>query len=401
MTGGRQEQPEAARFPLTQLEIATGVVLGIDPDAPPLPAVPAGLTPLAAFEDAVRSALARPPCVVAFSGGRDSSAVLAVAMRLAREEQLPLPVAVTLRFLDAPGAGEAAWQERVAAHVGLEDWLRIEVGEEADYVGPIAQRLVLRHGVVHPLASVMFQLQLEPARGGSLLTGYGGDSIAGGWLPSHWSEFRAGRARPGPSDLPVLGYALAPLAARKVIMRWRLRSRPVWLRERAVRMLTPIRVSELATRPVSWDRFLSWEVRLRRSRAIEWLVSQLAADADAVAVHPFHDRSFVGALARAGGRRGLGDRSAVMRALFPSELPDDVLTRSTKANFALAYIRSFTRAFARRWDGQSFDPELVDAEALRQTWLDHVVAPRSALALQWAWLDSTERGLEQMPADAV
>lgn len=97
---------------LTPLEIATGVVLGSDEAAPQLPAIPSDLDPLAAFEDVVRGALRRPPCVVTFSGGRDSSAVLAVAARIARDERLPAPVAVTLRFFDTPLRSRLLLQRR-------------------------------------------------------------------------------------------------------------------------------------------------------------------------------------------------------------------------------------------------------------------------------------------------
>ena len=90
-----------------------------------------------------------------------------------------------------------------------------------------------------------------------------------------------------------------------------------------------------------------------------------------------------------------------MRFLFSGDLPEDVLARPTKANFALALFRSHTRAFARRWDGQGFDPELVDAEALRRVWLSPLVTTASALALQAAWLDSALRGVEQLPADVL
>ena len=391
---------DAAALQPTPLEVAGGIPLGFATGAPDLSDVPAGAEPLAALETAVREGLARPPSVVTFSGGRDSSAVLAVATRIARAEGLDPPIAVTLRFRGAPGARELAWQERVAAHVGLEDWVRLDVGEEIDYVGPVAQRLLLRHGVVHPAVTPLFWLPLERARGGSLLTGFGGDAIAGGWLPAHSAEALAGHVRPRPSDLAALAYAIAPAPVRRAVMRGRL-TRPPWLRPDAARTFRRLRVEELASRPVRWDRFLAWETRLRRSRALEWALSKIAADVDAVVVHPFHDRRFVAALARAGGARGLGDRTAVMRVLFARDLPDDVLARPDKANFALAYFRGHTRAFARRWDGRGLDPELVDAETIRAAWLQKLVDGRSALALQAAWLDSAQRGVEQLPADVV
>ena len=67
-------------------------------------------TPRVALEAAVLGALRRPPCGVAFSGGRDSSLVLAVATHVARREGLPDPIPVTRRFPDKPEAEESEWR---------------------------------------------------------------------------------------------------------------------------------------------------------------------------------------------------------------------------------------------------------------------------------------------------
>ena len=92
----------------TPFDIASGTVLGVGP--PTLRAVPpVAPDPLAALGRAVLPALRRPPCVVSFSGGLDSS-VLAVAVRMARWEGLPDPVPVTWRFTGAPRADESSWQ---------------------------------------------------------------------------------------------------------------------------------------------------------------------------------------------------------------------------------------------------------------------------------------------------
>ena len=115
----------------------------------PLPA--AGSTrPGTALRRAIIRALDRPPCLVAFSGGRDSSALLALAVDLARREQLPAPVAVTLRFRHAPEADESHWQELVIRHLDVHDWERLEFDDELDFVGPWAQQVLKRHGVVWP-----------------------------------------------------------------------------------------------------------------------------------------------------------------------------------------------------------------------------------------------------------
>jgi asparagine synthase (glutamine-hydrolysing) len=384
---------------LTPLEIACGFPLGMNPGEPPLPDV-GDLTPIAAFEDVVRAALQRPPCVVTFSGGRDSAAILAVAARIARAENLDPPIAVTVRFEGGLGTGESDWQERVIAHSRVKDWIRLTVGDEIDLVGPIAQSLLLRYGVVYPPHTALFFLPLQHAHGGSMLTGFGGDSIIGGWLPAHAAEVLAMRAFPRPADVLTFGYALAPRFVRSAVMRTGI-IRPPWMRSATFRAYRSSRVEEWTQRPVRRDEFLGWQVRLRRSSMVEETLAQLAAGVDAKAFHPLHDRRFVAALARDLGPRGSGDRTSVMRRVFANDLPDDVLARKGKANFAVAYLRSYSREFARRWDGIGFDTDLVDPELLRKAWLEWIVDPQSALALQAAWISSHERGLEKQVADVV
>ena len=384
---------------LTPLEIAGGTPLGMNPDEPALPDV-GSLSALVAFEDVVRAALLRPPCVVPFSGGRDSAAVLAVAARIAREENFERPVAVTVRFEGGLGTDEAKWQERVIAHAHVEDWIRLTVADEIDFIGPLCGPLIQRHGVRHPASLPLFSLPLQYARGGSLLTGFGGDSVIGGWLPAHAAEVVGRRALPRPADFLSFGYALSPRTIRAAVMRTRL-SRPPWMRVRAFKEFNAARVAELAERPVRRDKFLRWEVRLRRSAFTEQTLALLGADADARVFNPLHDRRFIAALARDLGPRGGGDRTSIMRRLFAKDLPDDVLARRDKANFAVAYFRSYTRDFARRWDGVGLDPEIVDADELRKAVLEWIVDPRAVLALQAAWLSAVERGVEEPIADIV
>src|SRR5690242_13957500 len=123
------------------------MVFGTPRRPPPLP--PAG-DPRAALETAVRRARGTGPCFVSFSGGRDSSVVLAAAARAARRDGVEPPIPVTARFTDAPDAEESAWQERVVRHVGARDWIRLEFGDELDAVGPYAQAVLMRHGVLWP-----------------------------------------------------------------------------------------------------------------------------------------------------------------------------------------------------------------------------------------------------------
>ena len=65
------------------MEIACGLVIDVEPEAPRL-ARSACRHPREAINRVILGALRRPPCVVSFSGGRDSAAMLAVATALAR-----------------------------------------------------------------------------------------------------------------------------------------------------------------------------------------------------------------------------------------------------------------------------------------------------------------------------
>jgi asparagine synthase (glutamine-hydrolysing) len=205
MDNGRPA-PDGERLAPTPLEIACGAMLGTDVDAPPLPEIDPAVTPRAALEQAMLPALERGPCLVTLSGGRDSSAVLAVAAHVARREGLPIPTPVTVRFKQAPGTSEREWQELVIRHLGLEEWHVLDVDDDLDLVGPLATRLLLRHGVRHPAHACLFALLLERARGGSLLTGLAGDTMFGSWRYWRVLDVLALRRRPtgGTSSSPAM-----------------------------------------------------------------------------------------------------------------------------------------------------------------------------------------------------
>jgi len=82
----------------------------------------------------------------------------------------------------------------------------------------------------------------------------------------------------------------------------------------------------------------------------------------------------------------LGDRTAIMRSLFTEVLPDQLLARPDKAVFGGAFVGRWTRDFARDWQGDGVDHDLVDPEILRASWLAEKFDFRGALLLQAAWL---------------
>ena len=394
----------ADRLRPTELELAAGVMFGLDPEAPLASADAtrsSGATPLGALEAAVLPALRRPPCYVSFSGGRDSSAVLAVAARVARREGLPAPVPVTLRFPDVRETHEWGWQELVVEHLGLEGWdVREAAAGEFDYIGPHARPVLLRHGVRYPANAFLHAPLLETARGGSLVTGVGGDQVLDLWRWARVVDVLARRVRPTGRDVLRVAYAAAPAAVRKRVELRRGGELP-WLRPRSQQARKAALGTAMATEPVRWDRSAVWRSRTRALAAVRSTLGRLADDAGALVAHPLLDEGFVAAIARAGGRAGFGDRTAVMRAVFGGLLPDETVSRLSKATFDGVFWGPHARAFAEEWDGRGFDPELVDPEALRAEWRKASPHAGASMLLQAAWLRSARDRGEQAPGDVV
>lgn len=371
------------------LEVASGRMYGEDHESRGLDHLDGrGLSPIAALEEAILPALQRAPCLVSFSGGRDSSSVLAAATRVARREGLSLPVPVTLRVSNAPMAEESAWQERVIRHLGLREWEVREVdGGEMDRLGPFSTAVLRRHGVLYPPNTFLQLPQFEAARGNPLLTGLGGDELFAAWCWRDHADVLARRRRPTLRDALRLTYAASPASVRRRRERRRNRFRDMpWLRPEVARTASELAAIAQVEQPRSWRRWVDWFMRRRAERAPQWSLSLLAADAGVFLLHPLLEPSFLAALASAGGRLGFGDRTAVRRAIFSHALPDAVLSRRTKARYSEVLWGPRTREFAERWEGGGVDDELVDSEALRREWLKPNPHEASAMLLHTAWL---------------
>jgi asparagine synthase (glutamine-hydrolysing) len=382
-----RELPEDAR--LTPFDVAVGAPLGEYRGAPPLPEVPVGLTPRAALEEAVLGPLQRPPCLVSFSGGRDSSAVLALATSVARREGLPLPIPATYRFPGVPEADESSWQELVIRHLGIDDWQRTDVTDEFEILGPEARTVLGRHGVLLPFNAYAHAPLFRAAAGGSFLTGFDGDGLFGGWRWRRAAGIRGRRDRPRPRDLLSLLLAAAP---RRIRVDWVLRrtdfvARP-WLRPGVARAVRRGFAYEWAAQPRSWNRRVEWYSRRRAVVVSQVHLALLAQDAGTRLLHPFVEPRFLAALARDGGRHGMETRSGWMRSLFEGLLPEEILDRSSKADHAAAHWGETVSRFVEDWDGSGVDESLVDVAALREAWRSEEWL--SATLLQAAWLASRQ-----------
>jgi Asparagine synthase len=367
----------------TAFEIASGAVWGSGSELRPQDFAP--VSPRLALEAAIQPALERPPCLVAFSGGRDSSAVLAVSVHLARRLGFPLPIPVSRRWPSYPATDEAYWQELVIAHLGVDDWERVEL-EEMDLVGPTCVESLARHGPLWPPLIHTWPPLFGLAGGGSILTGEGGDEL-----------FEVRRAT------PVRRIAAYPRSVRWPLVREGIaRAAPAWRRRLHLR-------SELATSSPAWllpeakQRWLDeleewaagepyrWRPAVRRAitdRGHEigaCNLQSMAALVDVRLFQPLLDPRFVAALLAAGGPLGFPGRTSAMRQLFGDLLPDELLTRADKKYTTTVVLGDATRAFAQAWDGTGLDVALVDGERLRSALLAADIHPAVALALQAAW----------------
>ena len=371
-------------------EVACGLALGADPEAPLL--LRDGATrPRAAVEAAVRQALTRPPCIVSFSGGRDSSAVLAVAAAVARREGLPPPIPATYRFAAAPGSVEDEWQERVVRHVGVPDWERLPVTNELDAVGPVALAVLGRRGVLWPFNAHFHVPLMERASGGTLVTGIGGDELFGTQLWASTRILLSGRRRQRPVRMRSVAIALAPRPVRRRVLARHRQPRWPWLRPAVEASVTAALADWRARTPVPWRSAVAWWWRSRAHTVLAASNEVVAADAGTAVVHPFLESSVVAAAAGHFGRAGPLDRSDAMRELFGDVLPEPVLTRRSKAHFDEAFVSDHSRAFAAGWTGAGVDESLVDLDRLAAEWRSPHPDPRSLLLMQAAWLSARHR----------
>jgi asparagine synthase (glutamine-hydrolysing) len=376
---------------LTPLELAAGIVFGQDDSAPASLPAPVG-HPRDALAAELRGALERPPCVVSFSGGLDSSAMLALAMEVARREGLPGPVPVTLRFPGIASADESAWQQLVIDHLGVREWQVITVHEELDLLGDVAIAVLRAHGLLWPPNAYLHVPILEPARGGSLVNGVDGDGLFGYW---RWARAQAvlhRRVPPSRRDVLRVALALSPprLRRRSPTMRPSLVRWTPWLSPIASHQVAELARDHDAAEPRRWDHRLAFYARERYHRVALGTFSALAAERNVTLVSPLLEPRFLASLARHAGPAGYPNRRSAMRALFGDLLPPALIDRPNKGEFGRAIWRTRARAFAESWNGSGVDLALVDPERLRAAWRASNPLFGSATLLQHAWLESHE-----------
>jgi asparagine synthase (glutamine-hydrolysing) len=345
----------------------------------------------AGLDEVLREALLRPPCGVFFSGGRDSSVLLAAAVDLARREGHEVPAAVTLRFPDAGDHEEEAWQQLVVDHVKPVDWVKVEVHDEFDLVGPTAAPRLRRRGLTWPALAHNADLLLPGLRGGTLVDGEGGDEILGARRSSPVAQLMRRKRPPGRRLLRELRSATGSVA-----LRWREAAAQVgerpWLMPDAAYELALLLVQDGVGEPLSWPRSVQFMADRRAVVVAMANLDEAARDFDVTRMHPFLDPRFLVPWAGFGGRFGFDSRTEAMRSFVDDLLPEVVLRRASKAVFNSSAVHRHARAFIEQWDGTGVDPAIVDVDALRAEWQSPHVHAGTFLLLQQAWLASNGGG---------
>jgi hypothetical protein len=370
---------------LSPIESAVDDAIGEDASQPPLPEVPPTLHPLEALEAAVLPALEAPPCLVAFSGGRDSSLVLAVAARVARREGLPLPIPLTLVFPDHPDTHESEWQRVVLRHLAIADHRREVFRGELNLLGPAVRDSIRRHGLIAPAATHLTAATMTEIRGTRVLTGADGDGLFNGGSFAAMRAVMRGRTRPTVRTPLTLARGFTPRSVRRLVARRRDRLVPTWLRPDPLKRLQDLDAAEMATEPPRWDRYVAWWARRRHVAARVQAMAFVAETYEVELAHPLMDRTFLASVALNGGALGWGRRTDALDALFPGLLPATVVTRASKADSTRLAWSGDAREFIAAWDGTGLPRGLIDVEALRRVWHEEKPDARTGLLLHAAW----------------
>jgi asparagine synthase (glutamine-hydrolysing) len=315
---------------------------------------------------------------------------------VARREGLPNPLPVTNRFPGVAETDETQWQERVIRHLELDDWLRLEWDDELDVLGPIATKVLRRHGILFPWNSFFHYPLLECAEGGSLLTGIGGDELFKQVPRRLAARLLYEHRLPRPRQVPRLAFELSPRPIRRAVDAWRDDYFDLlhWIRAPQRRALERASSDWLSRNSLRNDRALDLWWRCRMLQCGRASLDALARDFDTLIAHPLADPGLLEALARTGGKVGTGpgSRKRGVKHLVGDLLPRETLDRDYKTGFDGAFWKGPARAFASEWDGSGLDAEQVDVEALSAEWSKAKPLPMTFIQLHRAWLGNAAGG---------
>lgn len=377
--------------PLEPLEIAAGMVL--EPAHPPRsPRAPrTGPSARSVLEKIILDQLAEGRSSVSFSGGRDSSLILAMACHVARREGLPQPVAVTMRHGSARSQ-EQEFQEQVIVHLGVQDWVTVDVRDSMDLLGVEATSCLLQTGIQAPPNAYLHIPLVRAAPVGTLLTGVGGDEMLGS-TGGRVAQLLTRRQGLIPRDAVVLAYALAPSPLRRLRGRRRPFPWSPWLRPEARKAVIARYAANSSQVRWRWDTAVRRFARSRYRRLATASLEVIAMPSGRRIASPLFDASFIQAHAREWGAAGPRTRTEAMRRLVGDLLPEEVLARRTKAEFGGViwgpHFRRFVTGAAKEYLSPAVR-ELVDFAQLLEDWRHAAPSYQSMLLAQHAWLGAQQ-----------
>lgn len=373
----------------TAFEVAGGWVHGRS--TAPATVDPPGEPPSEVLRAVLRDALTRGPCLVPFSGGRDSSLLLAVTCSVAREAGVTLPLAVTFRHPGLPESEETSWQDLVMEHLRLQgmspEWRIVEVTDELDIVGPVLAPLLeeRRHPLWPPNMASTVALA-DGAQGATILSGDYGDEVLG----VRRATVIAGLLRRRGRGLSLAYWRAASLAATpRLVLAGAIRLRgsaPHWLSSRGVRRWRALSGADALHDPFPYDRsvraVVSWRGPVLGFANLERICRRRACHLET----PLADPRVISALAAHGGWKGPQSRGYATSLLGGDLLPDRLYGRDTKADFLTSRFNRHTVATVDAWKDTDISREWVDTERLRSAWEVRRFHPQMAGLVQQAWL---------------
>lgn len=381
----------AGFYRMTPLERACGWLFGYVPRGQH--ATVEATSAVEALKSLLLDALLRPPCVIAFSGGRDSSVVLTLATLLAREHGLALPIPATRQIPGDAHAEETAWQTLMLHHLGLDNWVRLPMHDDYDLLGPLAEGVTARHGLLWPPTAYLLVPLLSLAHGGTLLTGEGGDSVFGTHRCTPLRHLLSSRPSRKLQALRRLPEVLGPRSVRRRLLcaSLKLQLGLSWVRPDPRATLYEAWTEEQLDLPLRWSDAIE---RLPWRRG--WIhcaatMQRLADDHDVQMRHPLIDPRFLAPYVEHGHPLGPRSRTTITRELFGTLLPLEVVRRRSKASFNTALMGVHSRDFVASWQGDGVDDDIVDAVALRREWQRDVPHAGAFPSLHLVWL--RRRGL--------
>lgn len=365
-----------------------GTPLG--PVSLPTPVEENGRHPADALTAAISKLLDSSSCYVAFSGGCDSSLVLCAATTACRAVGHNDPIPVTYRY-SAPETDESGYQEAVVRHLGLNDWIKLDLGIDADLLSPSTCDELLTGGAMWPPAPLTRAKALRGLGGGLWLSGEGGDAVFGPRRVSYAERaVHTWLRRPHRPPWGLLRRGLGELAPRRL----RIRSAEAdytrnygaeWLdadlRQRYFRDAAVLVASEPLLPSRWYGHYLSLPSVRIGHESLRAFKSGLGLRWQA----PLVDREFLGALSGALSWHEYRGRRHLLRALFSELLPAQIIDRRTKVAFNTALFGPYTRKFAAEWSGEG-TPAGVDSEWLKLHWQSSQVFAGTAPLLHHVWL---------------